>query len=116
MSDENSKEMINMPSVVYISGPMAGIQDYNYPAFFEAERKLTELGMTVLNPAKNPPGLSIQAYMDIDIAMVRHCNIIATLPGWKESCGAVAEVRYAERIGIYHVNIDELIELLLKEN
>ena len=38
---------------IYIAGPMTGIKDFNFPAFFEAEKQLNKLGHEVYNPAHN---------------------------------------------------------------
>ena len=35
---------------IYISGPMTGLPDYNFPAFEAAERRLTEQGHFAINP------------------------------------------------------------------
>ena len=29
---------------IYIAGPMTGIKDFNFPAFFEAEKQLNKIG------------------------------------------------------------------------
>lgn len=84
---------------VYIAGPMTGIEDYNFPAFFNAERRLKAAGYTVLNPARNPEGLEYHHYMDIAMAMIRSSEAVCVLPGWEKSKGARAEVAYAEALG-----------------
>lgn len=84
---------------VYISGPMSGIADYNFPAFFAAEVELRDCGDTVLNPARNPKGLEYNHYMDIAMAMIRASDAVCLLPGWENSKGAKAEVAYAESLG-----------------
>ncbi|HEY7417690.1 MAG TPA: DUF4406 domain-containing protein, partial [Ktedonobacteraceae bacterium] len=38
---------------VYISGPMTGLPQANYPLFHEAERVVREMGHEPLNPARN---------------------------------------------------------------
>ena len=86
--------------VVYISGKMSGLPEYNRPAFMDAERRLKELDFVVLNPAWNPEGLDYENYMDIAFAMVRASDILVTLPGFEDSRGARAEVAYAECLGI----------------
>lgn len=40
---------------IYLSGPMTGLPDYNYPAFNAEAARLRALGYTVENPAENPP-------------------------------------------------------------
>ena len=85
---------------IYISGPMRGIPDYNFPAFFEAEQKIVMAGHDVMNPANNPPGLTPAQYMDIDLAMVRAADAVLLLPGWGDSKGSAVEVAYARYLGI----------------
>lgn len=36
---------------VFISGPMSGIEDFNWPGFYKAEKMLVEKGYSVFNPA-----------------------------------------------------------------
>ncbi len=85
---------------VYISGPMTGKENCNFPAFFEAEETLKEKGFIPVNPARSPEGLEYRDYMDIALAMVRCCYALLLLPGWEESKGAVAEKAYAESLNM----------------
>ncbi|MCG6387511.1 DUF4406 domain-containing protein [Vibrio fluvialis] len=86
--------------VVYISGPMAGIENFNHDAFNQAQYRLEQRGYNVLNPAKLPIGLTDSAYMDIGLAMIRASDIVLLLDGHEKSKGAQAEKAYAERIGL----------------
>jgi hypothetical protein len=83
----------------YIAGPMTGLPDYNFPAFFEAEKFLSRFGKIPLNPARNPKGLEYADYMDISMSMVRAADELYVLKGWEDSNGACAEVAYAKSIG-----------------
>jgi|GEM_PF-363258 len=84
---------------IYIAGPMTGLPDYNRPSFHLADALLNKAGHVVLNPAFLPDGLSQPEYMDICCAMVRSCNGIYMLSGWKNSDGAVAEYHLAVKLG-----------------
>ncbi len=43
--------MIDKGATIYISGPMTGYPEYNYPAFMAAEKKLRSLGHGyIINP------------------------------------------------------------------
>lgn len=85
---------------VYISGPMSGLENNNFDAFFSAESKLKEKGHIPLNPARSPHDLLYAHYMDIAMAMVRSSQAIFLLPGWENSPGARAEYAYAQSIGL----------------
>ena len=98
---------------VYIAGPMTGYDDWNFPAFFEAERQLLELGYEVINPAHNDGSTYEEAlasansgkhswgwYMRRDLKHVLEVDIICLLPNWKESKGALLEVEVAKALDL----------------
>lgn len=119
--------MANSPKKVYLAGPMRGLKDFNFPAFFEAATKLRAQGYEVFNPAerdmnewgadhlKTETGSEEEVaaklgYAGIDLA--RHCflhdthwictqaDAIAVLPGWEKSRGAIAERALGVAIGL----------------
>jgi len=94
---------------VYISGPMTGLPENNFPAFFEAEKELKKQGKYPINPARNPDGLEYHHYMDISLAMVRCADSVCLLPGWENSSGAVVEVAYARSLGKEIKSRDEIL-------
>jgi hypothetical protein len=102
-----------MPKSIYIAGPMSGIPEWNYPAFFAAEDKLRGEGWTVFNPAAKDKengfedeeaqvggdtALAIQkgtfnfrtAYL-WDLQKVVEGDGIYMLKGWEQSPGARGE-------------------------
>lgn len=82
------------PVKVYLAGPMTGLPDYNYPAFFQAAELLSERGLLVENPAEHAqrnPQPSWEAYMRQAIKILMACDEIYLLPGWKRSKGALIE-------------------------
>lgn len=85
---------------VYISGPMSGYPGHNIQAFLDAEVQLKKLypRMVILNPARNPAGLTYKENMKLDMVMVEIASVIITLPGHAESPGACAEVAYAKAL------------------
>ena len=87
---------------IFISGPMTGLPDCNYPAFHEAAAKLRAQGFEVENPAENqaPACGSWTAYMRLSCAQLLKCDAVATLPGWQRSRGARIEVDFAESLEI----------------
>lgn len=83
---------------LYIAGPMTGLPEYNYPAFFKAAERLTENGYAVLNPARPQGREGCESWLDYMRASLRDiadCDGIATLTGWSDSKGACVEVEVA---------------------
>ena len=97
---------------------MTGIEEYNFPAFDEAEKSLSEQGWEVISPAQmdreagfNPakdeftPEIKEQTIRR-DVEAVLRADAIALLPGFLYSTGATAELALARwrgiRIFLYH--------------
>ena len=108
---------------VYISGPMRGIKNFNFPAFHAAEKILKGLGFETFNPARRDeekygPAVGQSETGDLaDMASVTGFNLrealaadcdwiakeataIVVLPGWEKSKGAQAEVALGRAIGL----------------
>ena len=87
---------------IYVSGPMTGLPQLNFPAFHTAAAALRKLGHEVVNPAElNPdPSAAWDQCMRADIKALCDCDGLALLPGWEDSKGAHLEVHIAHRIGI----------------
>lgn len=101
---------------IYIAGPMTGLPNWNFPAFFEAETQLEVLGHQAVNPAHND-GATVQEalesagspeapnnpwrwYMRRDLPQVLEVDALCVLPGWQKSKGASLEVHVAKAIGL----------------
>lgn len=97
---------------VYISGPMTGKPDLNFPEFMATEDKLQEQGWIVINPARMPQGLSYAEYMKLDLFLLGMCEAIYLLEGWQHSKGARAELSFAISLGLTilgdNVNLSEI--------
>lgn len=97
---------------IYISGPMTGLPDYNFPAFNEAARKLRTLGFAVVNPVELNAHLGTDAdwhvYLRNDIRALCDCDVVALLPGWEDSNGAHLELHLAHRMGLKVVQVEDL--------
>ena len=97
-------------SKVYISGPMTGLPDLNFPEFHAAARRLRKCGYEVVNPAElSPdPGTSWAACLREDIKALCDCDYLVLLQGWEGSKGAHLEVEIAHRIGVRIVPLQVL--------
>ena len=97
---------------IYLSGPMTGLPDLNFPAFNTAAAVLRAKGCAVTNPAEiNPDGKKTwHACMRADIKALCDCSTIALLPGWENSTGAHLEIHLAHRLGMRVVMLDALID------
>jgi hypothetical protein len=87
---------------IYISGPMTGHDDHNFPAFHAAAARFRQAGWEVANPAENFGGrtdLPREAYLRADMVMLAQCDTIAMLPGWEDSRGAKLEYTVARELG-----------------
>lgn len=107
---------------VYIAGPMRGLPDFNFPAFHEAERRLSTMGHASFNPARHdeemhgvdtfvsPDGdLADLAHLDFDLRhslasdlafICEKADGLVVLSGWENSKGACAEVATAAALGL----------------
>lgn len=88
---------------VYIAGPMSGLEDFNFPAFNQAEQLWKAKGWRVVNPASFDDGDTSQTwlyYMARDLPELIRCDAIAMLPNWKGSRGAELEHTVAIMCGL----------------
>jgi hypothetical protein len=70
---------------VYLSGPMTGLPDCNFPAFHAAAAAWRSMGWDVANPAESFGGdatLPYLTYCRHDVKLLKTCDLIAVLPGW----------------------------------
>lgn len=100
------------PSSLYISGPMAAIEDFNWPKFFEVDKALRESGIMVVNPAEldklagvKDDGTVVTARMRADFLKrdfwhMTGCEGIVFLEGWEDSIGANCELMVAQMSGM----------------
>ena len=108
---------------VYIAGPMRGIKDFNFPAFFAAEEHMHSLGYETFNPARRDTnkygasglksnsgdekeitkscGFNIREALGADCAWItKEATAIYMLQGWEGSKGANAELALAKALGL----------------
>jgi hypothetical protein len=87
---------------VYISGPMTGIPEFNFPAFNAKAAELRAGGCEPVSPVENgvPAGAPWVEHMRADIRMLLDCDGIHMLPGWSKSRGATLEHSIAVQLGL----------------
>lgn len=115
---------------VYLAGPMRGIPNFNFPAFFAAEDKLVASGHSVFNPARRDNdahgtdisagnaegceekaakehGFNLREALGADLAFIcGEAEAIALLPGWEKSKGVAAEKATADALGLEVIYLD----------
>lgn len=89
---------------IYLAGPMTGLPELNFPAFYAAAVRLRAEGHHVENPAENgasaPQDARWEDYMRLALAQLVRCQAIALLPGWEGSRGARIEINLALVLGM----------------
>lgn len=109
---------------VYLAGPMRGLPEFNFPAFFEKEAHLRRIGYQVFNPARRDNevhgtdisvgnaegdealaaeehGFDLREALGADTAWIcAEADAIYMLPGWSRSTGATAERALAIALGL----------------
>ena len=90
------------PKSIYLSGPMTGLPEFNYPAFNAAAAHLRGLGYVVESPSElpEPPCKSWAGYMRLALAQLVRCEVTVRLPGWQNSRGAVIESSLSRILGM----------------
>lgn len=91
------------PMKLYIAGPMTGLPEFNYPAFFAAAEQLSTAGHESINPARKDGREGCRSWLDYMRAALRDvadADGIATLPGWQDSRGAALEVHIARSLDL----------------
>jgi hypothetical protein len=84
---------------IYVLGPITGTDDY-MERFQEVERRLTEEGHTVFNPAsvnsKLPKGTTYEEYMKVSFYLIEMAEAIYMMDKWEDSKGAIRELLHAK--------------------
>lgn len=109
---------------LYLSGPMSGCAEFNFPAFRAAVDRLRADGVSVLSPHEvdhqepNGPGsLPWSVYLRNDIKCLLRCEGIVLLPGWPTSRGAQLELQtaLALRMPVFFYRNGELVSMQNEE-
>lgn len=109
---------------IYLAGPMSGITDFNFPAFFKYAKELEDDGYIVFNPAQNDidvhgslegiqkawseePKITLRQCLSDDLNWIcLNADAIAMMPGWERSYGARAEHATAVALGLEIIYLD----------
>lgn len=113
---------------IYLSGPMRGRPEFNFPAFIAAEAKLREMypdaeifsparkdidngfdyrGLTGHEDLKYDLGFDLRESLAMDMAFIAtKATMIYMLDGWSQSSGARAELALAQALGCVTVMYD----------
>lgn len=112
----------------YISGPMTGYPDFNYPLFEEVCKWAGKRGLKVISPHRNPAptpefleaeGISAwEYYMRLCRKQVKECSGIIMLPGWPKSTGAREELalNLEDNKPVYFLHMTELLWYIVDMN
>jgi hypothetical protein len=95
--------MFQEMSKVYISGPMTGLPNLNYPAFHKKAEELRLKGHEVFNPAENFDGqqdINRHVCLRQDLKLLLKCDYVVFLEGFEASAGALLEAYVARECGI----------------
>ena len=97
---------------IYLSGPMSGLPNFNYPAFDLEAKRLRKIGFEVINPAEmHPKPDTWNECLRNDLKALLDCDTLALLDGWQGSAGAHLEMHVAHRVGIKIVVAKEITML-----
>lgn len=112
---------------IYLAGPMRGIPEFNFPAFYAAAAKLRSEGHTVFSPAERDNekhgtdiskgnlngseaqaaaqhGFNLREALAADLDYIcHHADAIAVLPGWEKSKGVAAELATARALSLSEI-------------
>lgn len=100
---------------VYLSGPMTGIPDFNFPKFHRLAAVIRATGVECFNPAETDGGSQdkpYEFYIREDIKALLECTELALMPGWENSKGANLELSIARalKLPVYQLTEDGIID------
>lgn len=97
---------------IYLSGPMSGIEDNNFPEFHKWAAKLRADGHDVVSPAEIQEAGTWELCLRADHRELCTCEGIALMPGWENSKGANLELHVAHRLGMQVIHLPLQFDLV----
>ncbi len=97
---------------MYLSGPMTGLPNFNYPAFAQAATSLRDRGLTVVSPHEALGGhgdRTREEYMREDLKQMLECHAVCLLDGYELSPGALLEIEVARQCGMVVLNYEDVL-------
>lgn len=102
--------------MIYLSGPMKGYPQSNYPLFMQVAGELRSAGHTVYNPAEFKYDGPHETF-PLRKAFAEYCKFICEdactvvlLPGWEKSKGASTERGLADNCGLEIIEYSEFFD------
>lgn len=93
--------------MIYISGPMSGLENFNYSNFTRVSAELQMKGYNkkdIINPVELEKAMtgdrSYRSLIKNDVLFLLECSEIYMLKGWEKSLGARAEHAVAVAMGM----------------
>lgn len=106
---------------IYLSGPMKGYPQSNYPLFLRVAAELRAQGNEVYNPAEFPHDGPFdtfplrRAFADYCRFICEEADAIVLLPGWEKSLGVSAELALAKNCKLDVIEWAESVALTAEE-
>lgn len=98
--------------IIYLSGPMTGLPEFNYPAFHKAAEQLRSAGHHVYNPAEyvhHEKEFPLRrAFAEYSAFICLRADTIVLLPGWQASLGVSAELALAKNCKLDIINYEDI--------
>jgi hypothetical protein len=98
---------------IYLSGPMKGYPESNYPLFNTVAALLRKAGFEVYNPAEFEHDEAVfplrKAFAEYSKFICEKADIIVLLPAWDKSLGVSAELALAKNCGLRVVELKDAI-------